>query len=163
MFPWNLFPFNKEMKNNFQDFKKMKPEEINKYVHNIMGNVFPQQSNGMPNFNDIFGGLNPENAESKNNQTSAKLNASVFDTHDDVYVKVFIEDKGWLHQMKLYHTSNQMIIEAIPAYEDKTTITLPAAVKRKGSKANYQDGILEIKLPKNAEAQFTEIEFTKHE
>ncbi|WP_080845769.1 Hsp20/alpha crystallin family protein [Cytobacillus gottheilii] len=161
MFPWNLFPFNKEMKNNFQDLKNMKPEEINQYVHNIMGNVFPQQSNGMPNFNDFFGGFGNENAGSKKEQASLKLDTSVFETHDDVYVKVFIKDEDWLHQMRLYHTSNQMIIEAIPSFEDKTTITLPAIVKRKGSKANFQDGILEIKLPKNIDAQFSEIEFTK--
>lgn len=160
MFPWNLFPFNKDMKNNFQDLKNMKPEEINSYVHNIMGKVFPQQSDGMPNFNDFFGGFNTNSSENQKETASSKLNSSVFETHDDVYVKIFIKDEDWLQQMKLYHTSNQMIIEGIPSYEDKTTITLPAIVKRKGSKANFQEGILEIRLSKNIDHQISEIEVT---
>lgn len=160
MFPWNLFPFNKEMKNNFQDLKNMKPEEINSYVHNILGKVFPQQSNGMPNFNDIFSGFNTQSSGNQQETAASKLNSSVFDTHDDVYVKIFIKDENWLQQMKLYHTSSQMIIEGIPSSEDKTMITLPANVKRKGSKANFQDGILEIRLPKNTDHQISEIEVT---
>ena len=36
VFPWNLFPFNKETQNKLQ---QMKPEDINQYVQNAMGQM----------------------------------------------------------------------------------------------------------------------------
>ena len=43
MFPWNLFPFNKDMKNKLQH---MKPDEIDQFIKGIMGNVMSSQSGG---------------------------------------------------------------------------------------------------------------------
>jgi hypothetical protein len=37
MFPWNLFPFDKDVQSKV---KNMKPEEINQYVQNMMGKIF---------------------------------------------------------------------------------------------------------------------------
>ena len=38
MFPWSIFPFNKDSKSMLQN---MKPDEIDKYVQGIMGKMMP--------------------------------------------------------------------------------------------------------------------------
>ncbi|KAB2338155.1 Hsp20/alpha crystallin family protein [Cytobacillus depressus] len=160
MFPWNLFPFNKDMKNMM---KQIKPDEIDKYVQNMMSQMLPEQMKGMQ------GTMNPQsfmsgfqNAEKQNTQSSSStLRSSVFETHGDVFVRIPIKDEEWLKNMKIYHTSNQMMIEHIPENDDKHTIILPALVKKKGATAFYKDGMLEMKIPKNVDMQYSEIDITE--
>lgn len=156
MFPWNFFPFNKDMKNLM---KEMKPEEIDKYVQNMMGQMFPQNMQGVSGSPDFMKGFNTAASQPQNK--TAALDSAVFETHDHIYVRVPIKNEEWLKDIKLFHTSNQMIIEHIPEKNDKHIITLPAIVKRKGSTANFKDGFLEIKIPKNVDMQYSEIDVTE--
>ncbi|MFO1444766.1 Hsp20/alpha crystallin family protein [Bacillus sp. Bva_UNVM-123] len=152
MFPWSRFPFNKDMKKMME---QIKPEEINHYIQNMMGQMLPEQMQKIMN-NQNFNGK----AEQFSPPPSA-FPASVFETHENVYVRLEIKDEEWLKNMRLFHTSNQMIIEHIPKFEDKHTITLPALVKRKGTTAHVKDGILEIRIPKNIDMQYSEIDITE--
>jgi HSP20 family molecular chaperone IbpA len=153
MFPWHLFPFHKDTNNTM---KQMKPEDINQYVENIMGQMIPNQMQGMMNPKDMMKGFNNQ----ANQPTPSSFPSSVFETHDFVFVRVPIKEERWRKDMRLYHTSNQMIIEHIPEHNDKHTITLPALVKKKGTTATIKDGILEVKIPKNVDMQYSEIDVT---
>lgn len=155
MFPWSLFPFSKDMKNMM---KQMKPDEIEKYVQSFMNQMMPQNMQGMMNPQSFMPGFNNE---TKQNQTSSPLSTTVFETHDYVFVRIPIKSEQWLKDMRIYHTSNQMIIEHIPEQADKHTIVLPAIVKKKGASALYKDGMLEIKIPKNVDMQYSEIDVTE--
>ncbi|WNS73867.1 Hsp20/alpha crystallin family protein [Bacillus sp. DTU_2020_1000418_1_SI_GHA_SEK_038] len=155
MFPWSSFPFNKDMKNMM---KQMKPDEVNKYVQSIMDQMMPQQMQGMMNPQNIMPGFNNGNGQS---QKLNSLPSSVFETHDDVFVRIPIKNEQWLKDMRIYHTSNQIIIEHIPEHEDKHTIILPALVRKKGATALYKDGTLELKIPKNIDMQYSEIDVTE--
>ena len=135
----------------------MNPEDINKYIQNMMGQMIPEQMQGMMNPQDLAKGF--QTGQKPQGQASS-LPSSVFETHDSVYVRVPIKNEEWRKDMKLYHTSNQMIIEHIPEYDDKHIITLPALVKKKGTTAQIKDGILEVKIPKNIDMQFSEIDVT---
>lgn len=153
MFPWSRFPFNKDMKKMME---QVKPEEINNYIQSMMGQMLPEQVQKMmqsQSFNDL-GKQSPK--------SSSTIPSSVFETHDHVYVRLEIKNMEWLKNIRLYHTSNQMIIEHIPKFEDKHTITLPALVRKKGTTAQVKDGILEIKIPKNIDMQYSEIDITRH-
>ncbi|RYI31099.1 Hsp20/alpha crystallin family protein [Bacillus infantis] len=160
MFPWNLFPFNKDMKKTMQ---QLKPDEIDKYVQNMMGQLFPQSTQGMGGPQNMMQGFSPfqQGNPDPSPPGSSKLDTSVYETHDYVYVRIGIKDESWLKQLKLYHTSNQIILEHIPEFENKHTITLPAIVKRKGSSASFKDSMLEVRIPKNIDMQFSEIEVTE--
>ncbi|NRD80437.1 Hsp20/alpha crystallin family protein [Bacillus sp. BRMEA1] len=154
MFPWNLFPFNKDMKESLQ---KLKPEEIDKYVQDIISKVMPGNMQGMMNPQELFNGFSSRSTP----QTSPSpdtLGASAYETHDYVFVRIPIKSEEWIKKLRLFHTSNQLIIEHVPQYEDKHTITLPAIVKKKGASANYKDGVLEVKIPKNVDMQFSQID-----
>lgn len=149
----------------------MKPDEIENYVQQMMGNM----SNMLqPNMKGMFnpegwlkGMFNPDEAsnqmknDSSNSvQSSKDLNAEMFETHDFIFVRVPLKDEAQLKQMKLFYTSNQVIIEHIPEMSDKHTLILPATVKRKGAQASHRDGVLELKLPKNMDFNFSEIDIS---
>jgi HSP20 family molecular chaperone IbpA len=156
MFPWNIFPFNKDMKDTL---KKMKPEEIDKYVQDLMGKVMPANMRGMMNPQDMFNGF--QSSVSQQPSSTGFLNSTAFETHDFVFVRIPIKNEEWIKQIRIYHTTNQLIIEHVPKQEDKHTVTLPAIVKKKGATANYKDGMLEVKIPKNIDMQFSEIDVTE--
>lgn len=140
--------------------KQMKPDEIEKYIQTIMNQVFPQQLQGMMPAQNFMPGFNNQQ-DTRQSQQSSSLPSSVFETHNDVFIRIPIKDEQWLKDMRIYHTSNQMIIEHIPDREDKHTIVLPALVKKKGATAFYKDGMLEMKIPKNIDMQYSEIDVTE--
>lgn len=153
MFPWNLFPFNKDTKNKMQ---QMRPAEIQKYVHDMMDKLMPESLQKMYT-DEMFQNM----SQMTNRQTGAepnKFDYLVFETHHHVYVRIPIKEEIWLERAKVYYTSSQLIIQHIPDEESKHTINLPSLVRRKGSTANYKDGVLEIMIQKNTQVQYSEIE-----
>ncbi|SDL89925.1 hypothetical protein SAMN05443253_10192 [Bacillus sp. OK048] len=154
MFPWNLFPFNKDMKNKLQH---MKPDEIDQFIKGVMGNIMSSHSGSAP--------LNPQEMVNQNRsqtfQQSPTLHSTTFESHDSVFVRIPIKDEATLENLQIYHTANQLMIENIPEKDQKHSITLPAMVKRKGSSAKYKDGILEIKLIKSHDIQYSQIDVSE--
>lgn len=152
MFPWNLFPFNKDMKNKLQH---MQPDEIDQFIKSILGNVMPSQSGSSMNPLDSF---SQYQAKSQSPQQGNTLNSTAFETHDSVFVRIPIKDESLLKDLRIYHTANQLMVEHIPEKKSKHSITLPAMVKKKGSTAKYKDGILEIKLIKSYDIHYSQID-----
>jgi HSP20 family molecular chaperone IbpA len=69
-----------------------------------------------------------------------------------------IKDEDCLKSLKVCHTSNQLIIENYPSESERQVYTLPATVRKKGGVATYKDGLLEVKIPKNTDLQYSEID-----
>ena len=155
MFPWKFFPFDENLK---KMMNQIKPGEIEKYTQNMIEKMMPSHLNNKKNQNEmlrrsLFG---YESAASIN--LTSLISILSLQTHEHVYVRLKIANEEWLKKMKIYHTSNLMIIEHIPNNEDKHTITLPAIVRKKGAKANYRDETLEIRINKTVDMQYSEIE-----
>lgn len=158
MFPWNLFPFNKDAKSRMH---QMNPQDIQKYVQEMMDKLMPESLQKMEPekmFQSFSKGANYRN---DNLNHAEKFNYVVFETHHHVYVRIPILDSSWLEHIKIFYTSNQLIIQHIPLFEDKHTITLPAIVRKKGSVALYKDDILEIRIQKNIDIHYSEIDVTE--
>ncbi|QQZ11148.1 Hsp20/alpha crystallin family protein [Heyndrickxia vini] len=170
MFPWNMFPFNK---NNIM--KQINPQDIEKQVQNMLSQFMPGKWEGMFNHEDMLKRAtsmfqqntdqNTTNSETNTatqdqqpQSTPTEFDVSVFETFDDIYVRTPIKDEEWLKRVKIYHTSNQVIIENIPEVGQRHVITLPSLIKKKGTVAQYKDEMLEIKMTKNADMQFTEVD-----
>ena len=149
--------------NPFDKNQKVNPKDIESYVENIMSNNDP---NSMPDFiskNDFFKqsfDFMKQASSAKSGAPSKKttIDSKVFETHDDVIVQLPIKDKKLLDSVKIFYTSNQFMIENVPEEGNKQTVILPALVKKNGAKSRYRDGVLEIKLPKKTDMQFTEID-----
>jgi hypothetical protein len=153
MFPFNFFPFHKEMKNKLQH---MKPDEIDQFIKGILGNVMPAQSGSTINSQDFVNQYRPQPSQQANS-----LNSTAFETHDSVFVRIPIKDESLLKDLRIYHTATQLMVENIPERDHKHTITLPAMVKKKGSNAKFKEGILEIKLIKSYDIQYSQIDVTE--
>ncbi|MGJ7921484.1 Hsp20/alpha crystallin family protein [Neobacillus sp. LXY-4] len=156
MFPWNLFPFNQNMKQTMNSFR---PEDIEKYTQDIIGKMMSNHRGGMMNPQELLKNMFPDSNFQDSSQSS--LQYTIYDTHEHVYVRITIKAEEWLKKIKIYHTANLIMIENIPNPDDKHSLTLPAMVKKKGATANYRDGILEISIPKSVELQYSEIDITE--
>lgn len=158
MFPWNFFPFNKDTKKMLEN---LKPGEIEKYAQDMMNKMLGQQMQNIPNSQEFLKNLRPHQPTSAESGSRGNpLQPSIFETHDYVFVMLPIEEE-WLSSMRLYHTSNRLIIEHVPKPDDKQTFTLPAIVKKKGTTACLKDGLLEIRLSKNTDMNYSEIDVTE--
>ncbi|PKG23412.1 Hsp20/alpha crystallin family protein [Niallia nealsonii] len=158
MFPWNLFPFNKDAKSKMNG---MKPADIQNYVQEMMDKMMPDSLQKM-NPQDMFKNITSANNSTPTNQATNKLfNYVVFETHHHCFVRIPIADEAWLKNIKIYYTSNQVIIQHIPTEPDKHIITLPSVVRKKGSTATFKDNILEIKIQKSNEMSYSEIDVTE--
>lgn len=137
----------------------MKPDEIENYVQQMMGKMLQPNMKGMLKPEEWLKGMQQQNSPEATKPTTG-LNAEMFETHDFVFVRVPLKDEALVKQMKLFYTSNQVIIEHIPDISDKHTLVLPATVKRKGAAANYKDGVLELRLHKIVDMQYAEIDIS---
>lgn len=153
MFPFNMFPFNKELKGSFQG---MQSQDIDKYVQDMMSKVFSQMNTVTNLQNTPLANQHEPVQSQKGSQTSP-----IFETHDFVFAMIPIKEEEWLRRMKVYHTSNQLIIEHVPEENDRKVYTLPSTVKKKGASATYKDGVLEVKIPKNIDLQYSEIQVSE--
>ncbi|MCM2589316.1 Hsp20/alpha crystallin family protein [Rossellomorea marisflavi] len=100
----------------------------------------------------------PQQTPHQSSEQNGSVPAHVFESFEDVYVRFELKDEGLMKKVKIYHTSNQAIIENIPSDGDRQVMTLPCLVKKKGASAHFRDGILEVKIPKSTDMQFTEID-----
>lgn len=143
MFPWNFSPFNKDF---MKMLDSMKPEEMEKYIYDMMEKMMPKDSFSRPN----------KKKEKQDQNHDKKLKWEVFETLDFVYVMIPVKEH-WIEHIKLFITSNQLIIKNIPHEGDKHIIVLPAVVRKKGTTAQVKDEMLEVKIPKDIDIQFSEI------
>lgn len=97
-------------------------------------------------------------SEEDHKPANDSLNAITFESHDHVYVKVLIKNEEDLRNLKIYHSSNQVIIEGIPTIDHRHVITLPSLVKMKESVSEYRNQFLQIQMRKRNDLQFTEVD-----
>lgn len=154
MLPWNQLPFNEDMK---KKLNSMNPNEIDKYVQNMVLKMFPKNMEGMLNPQEWLKDVDSFQEKHPTSQEIHGLQSAVFETHDFVFIRIQVKDENWLREMKIYHTSHEAIIENIPEIGEKHTLKLPAAVKRKGAVANHRDGVLEVRIPRSYQTQISEI------
>lgn len=151
MFPWgSFFPFNNELQKKAQ---QMNPNDISKYVEEMIGKMVPSDIQELMNTDGLFNKLTDTP-----NRSSNQLQTKVFETHEFIFVRFPIKEKDWLQQIRIYHTANQLFIEHIPNREDKHIVVLPCIVKKRGAVAKYKDNTLEIKIEKQPNIHFSEID-----
>ncbi|MGE8077765.1 Hsp20/alpha crystallin family protein [Peribacillus loiseleuriae] len=155
MFPWSsLFSF---QKNSSDKIKHMNPNDIQSFMNQIFSQAMPDQMQQFMNQQNP----NSNSHTQQNTSSDEKLQTAVFETHSDVYVRILIKDSTCIRNLKIYHTSNQLLIDGIPGCEEKLVTTLPCIVKKKGTTAQYKNETLEIRLAKQQDIQFSEIDVSE--
>lgn len=150
------FPFFSPFKGGFDKWMNQNQfgGDISKFVQDMIKQSMAN-SNQSNHMNEAMGMFNQEN---KNPEHSNPLNISIFETHDHVYVKVPIKDVSTLSNLRIFHTSNQIIIEGYPSPEDRHVIPLPSIVKMKGAHSEYRNDFLQVKMIKKIDLQYSEID-----
>ncbi|GLF91531.1 spore germination protein GerT [Bacillus safensis] len=154
MFDWNrLFPFQKQFSK--EALKNSDPKDVEQYVNQVMESVFGS------NYPAQFPFQDPLSQNQKTRETDVKKEkdpeVEVFETTDHVFVKIELARPN-TEKVKIKHTANLLFIDHFPEEDTQKKVVLPAAVKRKGTKASYQDGILEIMFLKHDDPGISEID-----
>ncbi|MTH51994.1 hypothetical protein GKZ89_01140 [Bacillus mangrovi] len=155
MFPWNKQnPFNQQKLPDF--FSKMNPNQVENYVQQVMGQVFGQDqpSGGFPY---QFGQFGQQGEEKKAPQTE-----DWFEATDRLYFKIPVPRKT-AKDVLIQHNSHQLTLVNFPGKGEKQTFQMPHAVRRKGTKASYQDEVLELVFIKMEDSNVTEITIPDHD
>ena len=156
MFPWNLFPNNKQQQ--MPDWMKyLNQSGLEKQMEQLLSMLSPEQFGSL-----MKQGLSNEppgsNTEQEQEQEAkSSYDPTIYETHDYVFVRLPIKEEE-LSNLKLYHTNNRIILNGLPPNrQESLTYPLPCLVKKKGAKSSYKDGILEIILFKIPDSQYSEI------
>lgn len=156
MFPWGMFPFNQDELKNIAE--KMNPTDIQSYISEMIKKyISPHMENSSSPY-QFHTNNKPPDSETEKQQ---KFHVDVFETFDHIFIRIQLPDEETHKQLKIFHTSNQAIIENLPEPGKRHTIVLPTLVKRKGATALVKDLILEIKIPKMDDMQLTEVDVSE--
>ena len=71
----------------------------------------------------------------------------VFETHDFVIARISIPNNGNI-QPKISMNTHTLYIKGLPDPKEDLTIPLPASIKPRHAKAEYRNGILEVRMVK---------------
>ncbi|AZB43186.1 spore gernimation protein GerT [Bacillus sp. FJAT-42376] len=152
MFPWNKqYPFNQQKLPDF--FKKMNPNQVENYVQQVMGQVFGQ---------DQAAGFPYQFAENHEEKQKSVPSESWYEATDRLYFKIPIPAEQ-AKNVKIQHNSHQLTLVNFPETGEKKSFQMPFLVRRKGTKATYQNEELELSFLKNEDLNVTEIHIPEEE
>ncbi len=77
-----------------------------------------------------------------------------------MFVKVPIGEEQ-LEHVRIKHTSHELWLENFPRSDHPKKVNLPCLVKRKGTKAVYKDGLLEVMFQKQQDYNMSEVEIIR--
>lgn len=137
--PWvNGFPYT----NGNNNFQNMLSDTLNKSMPSFFGG-------GMMNSN--------QNQPNQNNRSIQQADYKTFETHEFVLVRVTLPKQANTNNIRLLLDSHQLTVKGIHSDGSDLRIQLPAAVRPKYAKADYKDGILEVRLMKKGPESQAEI------
>ena len=149
VFDWQrFFPFQQFSKDRL---KNADPKDVEQYIHHMMKSVFG------PGYAVQFPFRDPLSKETSAADESDPID--IFETTSHVFVKIPLT-KEQLNLLKIKHTSQTLIIENYPEKGRQEKVVLPSLVRRKGTKAIFKDGILEVMFLKNEDFNLSEIDIT---
>lgn len=157
MFEWNkYFPFHNQFSK--EALKKADPKEVETYVNRVMESVFGSDYAAQFPFRDPL--PQKEHPAKPDAKPDVKPDIDIFETADHVFVKVPISEE-WLEQVRIKHTSHELWLENLPRADHPKKVNLPCLVKRKGTKAIYKDGLLEVMFQKQQDYNMSEVEIIR--
>jgi HSP20 family molecular chaperone IbpA len=154
MFPWNWFFSKENLPNDWM--KQLNPADVERFVQEIMKKTIPSDWQQNAPFSSPSENQDSPAPEKDVSPPPSQIPIEVFETFDYVFLRLRLKEE-WMQQLKIHHTSQKAIIYNVPEMGNRQEIVLPAVVKLKGAKAEYQDGILEICFLRIEDWQISEI------
>jgi HSP20 family protein len=161
MFPLNWFFSKENLPNDWM--KQFNPADVEHFIQEIMKKTIPSDWQQTTPFSSQFENQDPPSTEKEVSPSSPPpIPIEVFETFDYVFLRLRLKEE-WLQHLKIHHTSQKAIIYNVPEMGQRQEVILPALVKRKGTKAEFQDGILEICFLRMEDWQISEIHLPNKE
>lgn len=143
------------------------PNDIQKYIEQIKEPLmkgFPYNGNDiqnqvMQNFDQLFPNFMRGAGASEGQPTGNQSGGSepqVFETHDFVIARIPTQLDTNM-QPRILMDTYHLFIKGLPERSEQLTLKLPSPIKPKSAKAEYKDGVLEIRLLKRGPEPMTEI------
>jgi HSP20 family protein len=150
VFPWksNSWPF--------EQGKEQNNKKTDQYLKSVLSSAMSQP---LPDFiknNDFFKQA-LQMSHTKTSEGETALMYDIFQTHDSCIIQVKVPDRATLAHLKVSHSPFSCFIESNGKKKFHQEISLPSSVRKKGAKATYQNGLLEISLPKSSQCSLSEI------
>ncbi|WFE12519.1 spore gernimation protein GerT [Bacillus atrophaeus] len=151
MFEWNkYFPFQNQFSK--EALKNVDPKDVEDYVNRVMESVFGSNHAAQFPFRDPL--------PKKEKSMDAAPEIDIFETADHVFVKIPAA-KEQIDNIKIKHTSQALFVENFHQKDQQKKVVLPSLVKRKGTKAVYKDGLLEVMFLKYDDYNLSEVEIMR--
>lgn len=103
---------------------------------------------------DILSQILPFNPKSSARRT--RIKPDIFETHHSVIVRLRIPEGVNVKRLRLFLSTNQVCISGL--HEREEVISLPALCRYSGCKAQLKDDILEIRIAKELNEPYREID-----
>ncbi|WP_164931472.1 CS domain-containing protein [Longirhabdus pacifica] len=137
-FGGNIPAFTKEMQNQMQQ----DPAWMEKHIKDMMENLLPN-----------FAGTNGANNTSTVKSTGSPVQHEEFETHRDLFLKVYLPSKtSSSSNVRLFSSVNSIRIKGIDDH-DPFTVSLSQNVDPSSCKATVKNNVLQIQMKKAAEAE----------
>lgn len=150
VFDWQrFFPFQQQFSKD--GVRNADPKDVEHYISQVMKSVFGPGYTAQFPFRDPLAKETPAADETEP--------IDMFETTSHVFVKIPLT-RDQLNPLKIKHTSQTLIIENYPEAGRQKKVILPSLVRKKGTKAVFQDGILEVMFLKNEDFSLSEVEIT---
>ncbi|WP_230501983.1 Hsp20/alpha crystallin family protein [Sutcliffiella rhizosphaerae] len=137
----------------------LKQPDVEKWLSQSMKGKLPlnhQMLNNTDFFAQSFEMLKHAQGKKKRKKSNYD-DPKIFETHQDIIVRIPIQSEDILRKLKTSHSCNTVFLDDVDGNGKKQSIPLPCMVKVNSSKAQYKDGILEITLKKETNIPVTKL------
>lgn len=129
MWPWGFFGSNKT---NFDPFQYLSEGEFQQMLDQWMKQAFPDFIQSMMNDGTTFHHKNTDE-ENENRETST-VKETLFETHDDIFIRIPIQDEKQIDRLKIYYSLNKCVIDGLNEDSSPHTIILLQLSRKKEQK-----------------------------
>lgn len=137
-FDTNWKEFGKQFMSSYEETDNQEFSWIEDYVRDILSQVLPD-----------------EVMQNSSMSMPSRPHPSVFDTHHDTIVRVKVPEHTSAQELKVFFNTSQLRILGLE--EKEKVIPLPTPGRFDGSKAVFKDNILEIRIPKELNELYQEV------
>lgn len=110
-------------------------------------------SSSMPDF--LRGSFNGTSGTNSANTTKSTQKVDVFETHDFIVARIPVTESD--AKPKLSLDTTRLYVKGLPGDTPEQVVSLPAPIKPKYTKAEYKQGVLEVRMLKKGPEPMTDI------
>ncbi|GGE48883.1 spore germination protein GerT [Pullulanibacillus camelliae] len=147
--PNDIQSYIENMRKTFMNGEPFNTEDVQKKVMESLDQF-------LPDFLKQGKASSATKADAPSQRTTPTAQSQVFETHDFVIARIPIRPDNY-YPPKILMDTYHLYVRGLPEQESELKLQLPAPIRPKNAKAEYKDGVLEVRMLKRGPEPFTEI------